>query len=402
MKTKLPPSGMRDFLPGEKAIREEVIGMIRQVYAGFGFEEIETSVLENIENLVGDDGGENTKLIYQVLKRGEKLDLKGAKTALDVVDLGLRFDLTLPLVRFYSNNRNALPTIFKALQVGTVFRAERPQKGRFRAFTQCDVDIIGDPSNFAEIEVISTVSDALKSLGLRHFKVKINDRRIIKAIVKEAGFPDSAFVDIAITMDKEDKVGDQGVLDELLQKGYDLDLVKSFLQKTRQVQEKGLEAIRPICPEAYDNLSEIIGVVEALREGYTIEFDYSLVRGMGYYTGTIFEVAYGDLGYSIAGGGRYDDMIKAFSGNDIPAIGFSIGFERIMGLVLEERLKTSKPRKLALIFDGEVPEGVVGAMMRASELRREGKVVALYKKKNKLGKQIKKLEEDGYEVTVLT
>lgn len=395
MKTKLPPSGMRDFLPREKAVREYVMNQIRTIYASSGFTEIETSYLENIENLTGGDGGENTKLIFKVMKRGEKLNLEKAKTEDDLVDFGLRFDLTLPLVRFYSNNRNELPTIFKALQMGPVFRAERAQKGRYRCFTQCDIDVIGDASNLAETEIILTIAKALKSLGLKDFTIKINDRRILKALVMRSGFSEEVFPDIAITLDKLDKIGAEGIVKELESKGYPGENINRLMAINEALERKGLSEIEAICPEGYQNLSEIIRVVRAFEDAYGIVFDHTLVRGMGYYTSTIFEVAYSDLGYSIAGGGRYDKMIGKLVGTDVPAVGFSIGFERIIDILLEENRALNKEKRLALIY-GE-SDDLIAVMKAAEALRENYHVVSVYQAKKKLGKQIEQIQKSGYQ-----
>lgn len=395
MKTTLPPKGMRDFLPREKEIREYVMNEIRGVYKSSGFEEIETSYIENVENLTGGDGGENTKLIFKILKRGEKLNWSDAKEEDDLTDLGLRFDLTLPLVRFYSNNKNELPTIFKAIQMGPVFRAERPGKGRFRAFTQCDIDIIGDESNLAEVEIILTIARALKQLDINHFKIKINDRRILKALVTGAGFTEAEFPDIAITLDKLDKIGKEGIVKELEGKSYDKTRIEALMTASDALKEKGLASIESMCPDGYENLKEIIEVVEALKEAYDIVFDHTLVRGMGYYTSTIFEIEHSDLGYSIAGGGRYDKMIGKMIGSEVPAVGFSIGFERIVDLLMAENKLKHKQTKIALIYkDGNA---LTSVMKMSADLREAYSAVSVYKAKKKLGKQIEQLKKYGYD-----
>lgn len=394
MKTKLPPSGMRDFLPNEKYVREFVMKQIRQVYASSGFTEVETSYLENIENLVGDDGGENSKLIFKVMKRGDKLKIDDAKSEDDLADMGLRFDLTLPLVRFYSNNRNELPAIFKSIQMGPVFRAERAQKGRYRCFTQCDIDVIGDESNLAEVEIILTIAKALKALNLKDFTIKISDRRILKAMVLSAGFEEDTFLDIAITLDKLDKIGEGGIEKELLSKGYDASRIEKLMAVTHALSEKGLGGVQDFCEEGYENLKTIMDTVSAFANDYQIVFDQTLVRGMGYYTSTIFEVSYGELGYAIAGGGRYDKMIAKLAGVDVPAIGFSIGFERIIDILLERNDVMSQENKLALLYN----EGtaLVDVIKLAEEMRSAYEIVSVFKAKKKLGKQIDQIEKSGY------
>lgn len=394
MYTTLPPTGMRDFLPKEKEVREYVMRQIRDEYKKSGFTEVETSLIENIGNLTGGDGGENTKLIFKILMRGDKLKNADISDPEALADLGLRFDLTLPLVRFYANNRNELPTIFKALQMGTVFRAERPKKGRYRAFTQCDIDIIGDESNLAEVEIIQTIASTLKKLDFKNFTVKINDRRILRALVVTAGFSDQAFEDVAITLDKLDKIGVDGIKSELESKGYQPSNIELLLKTSDDLSKYGIEGIREICPEGYENIKQIMDVIESIEDGFKIEFDYTLVRGMGYYTSTIFEITYGDLGYSIAGGGRYDKMIGKISGVDVPAVGFSIGFERIVDLLLSEEKVTSNEVKIALLYDEA--KSLTEVVKAAISMREIYSVVSLYKQKKKLGKQLLQLDRAGY------
>ena len=394
MYTTLPPTGMRDFLPREKEVREFVMRQIREEYKKSGFTEIETSFIENIGNLTGGDGGENTKLIFKIMMRGDKLKASDMNNLESLADLGLRFDLTLPLVRFYANNRNALPTIFKALQMGTVFRAERPQKGRYRAFTQCDIDIIGDESNLAEVEIIQTIASTLKKLDFNNFTVKINDRRILKSLVTTAGFSEDEFGDVAITLDKLDKIGVDGIKAELLSKGYAENSVTKLIENSDQLAKQGIEGIREICPEGYENMKQIMDVIESIEDQFKIEFDYTLVRGMGYYTSTIFEITYGDLGYSVAGGGRYDKMIGKISGIDVPAVGFSIGFERIVDLLLSEEKITHTEVKIALLYDES--KSLSDVVKTAMSMREIYSVVSIYKQKKKLGKQLQQLDRAGY------
>lgn len=393
MASNLPPTGMRDFLPEEKALREYVMRMIREEYARNGFTEIETSQIENLENLENSDGGDNTKLIFKILKRGDKL--KSVDNKEDLADLGLRFDLTLPLSRFYTNNRNELPSVFKAIQMGYVFRAERPGKGRYRSFTQCDVDVIGDPTNLCEIELINTVGNTLKRIGLSDITIKVNDRRVLKGLVLAAGFEESSFTDVAITLDKLDKIGTDGIVAELSQKDYPKAAIDTLLQLSAQLEEKGLEFAKDLSGAGYQNLKEIIDVVSEIQSGYTIKFDYSLVRGMGYYTSTIFEVYYGALGYAVGGGGRYDEMIGKMSGADAPACGFSIGFERIIDILREEKREIPRGSRLALFFDEGTP--LERVMKLAIELRETYAVVSVYAKKKKFGKQVDRLKEQGFD-----
>ena len=396
MSSTKPPSGMRDFLPRDKQLREYVMQVIRDEYSKNGFTEIETSQLENLSNLENSDGGDNTKLIFKILKRGEKLNLANMPSSeSDLADLGLRFDLTLPLSRFFANNRNELPNIFKAIQMGYVFRAERPQKGRYRSFIQCDVDVIGDGSSLPELELINTVGRALKKLGLDGITIKINDRRILKGLVVASGFQGEHFNDIAVILDKLDKIGKDGIVQELLAKGYPQSNIDNLLNLSNELETKGLAAAKELSGEGFDNLNQIISVIESIQDGYQIRFDYSLVRGMGYYTSTIFEVYYGALGYAVGGGGRYDDMIGKMSGVDAPACGFSIGFERIIDILREENRDIPRGSRLAMFFDENDPLEKV--MQLAIELRETYSVVSLFSKKKKFSKQVERLKEQGYD-----
>ncbi|MCK8061193.1 MULTISPECIES: histidine--tRNA ligase [unclassified Fusibacter] len=396
MASNLPPKGMRDFLPKDKALREYVMKVIREEYARNGFTEIETSQIENLSNLENSDGGDNTKLIFKILKRGDKLKLNQIpESESALTDLGLRFDLTLPLSRFYANNRNELPPIFKAIQIGNVFRAERPQKGRYRNFIQCDVDVIGDATNLTEIELINTVGSALTKLGLNELTIKINDRRILKGLTAAAGFAPEEFQDVAITLDKLDKIGQDGILEELSEKGYGEDKITSLMQLSDKLATEGLTAAKELSAEGFENINEIIEVIESVAANYKIVFDYSLVRGMGYYTSTIFEVFYGSLGYAVGGGGRYDEMIGKLSGIDVPACGFSIGYERIIDILREEKRDIPTGTRLALFYDTR--DSLKDVIKTSIELRETYSVVSVFAKKKKFGKQIERLAEQGFD-----
>lgn len=397
-KSLLPSKGMRDFLPEDKALREKMMTIIRTEYTKHGFMEIETSIIEDLDRLVNSDGGENTKLIFKILKRGEKLKLNHENLQEnDLADLGLRFDLTLPLSRYYCNNMNELPKIFKAMQTGYVYRAERPQKGRFRGFVQCDMDIMGDPTNGAEIELIHAISSTLRKLDLKEFTIKINDRRLLLGAIASCGYNEGDFGKVCIVLDKADKIGKEGVAKELEKEGYSNEQVSSLMNLMSEIENNGLEGIKSkgICPEAIESLEQIIGTIEQLNNNeYNIAFDFTLVRGMGYYTGTIFEIAYSNLGYSVAGGGRYDKMIGSFIGQDIPAVGFSIGFERIFEILKEEGNTFFKPKQLALIYnDGDSMKDV---MQNADGLRADYDSVSLFKKEKKFGKQLERLAKFGF------
>lgn len=397
MANNKPPSGMRDFLPQDKALREYVMHVIREEYSRNGFTEIETSQIENLENLENSDGGDNTKLLFKILKRGEKLKLNEIpETESKLSDLAMRFDLTLPLSRFYANNRNDLPGVFKALQMGYVFRAERPQKGRYRSFVQCDVDVIGDESNLAEVELINTVGKALTRLGLDDLTIKINDRRILKGLVTSAGFDADDFSDIAITLDKLDKIGREGIVNELKAKNYEQAKIDQLMKLSDDLETNGIESAKILSEEGYTNLKEVMTVIESIQTGYKIKFDYSLVRGMGYYTSTIFEVYYGALGYAVGGGGRYDEMIGKMSGADAPACGFSIGFERIVDIMKEEDRKIPMGSRLAFFYDAS--DDLKEVMKTAIELREIYAVVSVFVKKKKFGKQVDRLKEQNFDM----
>ena len=340
---KKPVTGMNDILPKEMAIRDYVIRLIKETYASFGFTSMETPCVEHIENLCSKQGGDNEKLIFKILKRGEKLKLESAKEEADLVDSGLRYDLTVPLCRYYSNNANALPAPFKALQMGNVWRADRPQRGRFRQFMQCDIDILGEPSNLAEIELILATTTLLGKLDFKNFTIRINDRRILKAMAAYSGFPEESYDTVFIILDKMDKIGLDGVAKELAEEGFAKETIDKYLELFEQVtpDTKGVEFCKEklgefLKSEYADGLIEIMNSVDAVKNAqFKVAFDPTLVRGMSYYTGTIFEIAMDEFGGSVGGGGRYDEMIGKFTGNQTCACGFSIGFERIVMLLLE-------------------------------------------------------------------
>lgn len=393
-----PARGMRDFLPEDKALREYVKATIRQVYETSGFTEIETPAVENIENLLGSDGGENLKLIYKILKRGEKLKLdQDNLSEQDLSDLGLRYDLTIPLCRYYANNKANLPGVFKAIQIGNVYRAERSQKGRYRTFVQCDVDVVGDTSVTVEIDLINTVTKALTALSLDNFVVRVNDRRVLKGAITFAGFTDEEFPKVCIILDKMDKIGEDGVKKDLLKEGYAESNIDTLMSVLKVVSSDNIEELKNFGVEAaaVESLSSIISAIKALsNDKYDIEFDFTLVRGMGYYTGTIFEIAMEELGYSVAGGGRYDELIGRFIGESVPACGFSIGFERIVDLLKERNFQPNKRDKVALVYDDRTAINVV--MTSAEQLRTEGSIVSILQKAKKFGKQLNRFEKEGY------
>ena len=407
---KKPVTGMKDILPAEMAIRDYVIRLIKETYGTFGFSSIETPCVEHIENLSSKQGGENEKLIFKILKRGEKLKLDTAETEADLVDGGLRYDLTLPLSRYYSNHANELPSPFKALQMGNVWRADRPQRGRYRQFMQCDIDILGEPTNLAEIELILATTTLLGKLDFKNFTIRINDRRILKAMAAYSGFAPESYDTVFIILDKMDKIGLEGVREELEKEGFDKACVDKYLamfeeitndvQGVRYVKEKlegGLE------PEYADGLELIMNSVDAVKAAdFKIAFDPTLVRGMSYYTGPIFEISMDEFGGSVGGGGRYDEMIGKFTGNNTCACGFSIGFERIIMLLMERGFQIPQiGTKKALLIEKNMPaEGMMKVLKQAEEDRKNGSVVtiAVMKKNKKFQKE--QLKEEGYEEIV--
>lgn len=404
---KKPVTGMRDILPGEMQIRNFVMNQIKETYRGFGFSQIETPCVEHIENLTSKQGGDNEKLIFKILKRGEKLNLETAEEENDLVDSGLRYDLTVPLARYYSGNSAQLPSPFKALQMGSVWRADRPQKGRFRQFTQCDIDILGDSSCMAEIELILATTTALgKICPDNAFTVRINDRGILRGMALYCGFPEESLDQVFITLDKMDKIGSEGVKAELLENGYDekgvdqyLELMAGVKRDAAGVRELGDKLEQVLPKEVTDNLAFIMDTVTNVAETeFQLSFDPTLVRGMSYYTGTIFEVSMEGFGGSVAGGGRYDKMIGKFTGVDTPACGFSIGFERIVTILLDrgDSVKSERPKKAYLLEKGLDSERLCQIMRQAMEERKNG-VEVLVSQMNKNKKfQKEQLGKEGY------
>ncbi|MCR5279249.1 MAG: histidine--tRNA ligase [Lachnospiraceae bacterium] len=403
---KKPVTGMKEIMPREMEIRAYVQGIIRETYSSFGFTPIETPCLEDINNLCSKQGGENEKLIFKVLKRGEKLNLETAKSEADLTDMGLRYDLTVPLVRFYSNNANDLPVPFKALQMGNVWRADRPQRGRYRQFMQCDIDIFGESSNMAEIELILATTTTLGKIGFKNFEIRINDRRLLKAMSDYAGFDPDKFDNVCIILDKLDKIGLDGVKAELVSEGFEAASVDKYcaLFDGTEGSLEGLSKIRATLGDSLDeavstNLSEIISSVESVKEAdFKMVFDPTLVRGMGYYTGTIFEIAIPEFGGSCGGGGRYDKMVGNFTGTDVPACGFSIGFERIVLLLLESNFRIpGKGEKAAYLVDKDMPKELFAKILKeAMEERKAGKTVLVSKMNKNKKFQKEKLSAEGY------
>ena len=404
---KKPVTGMKDILPKEMAIRDYVIRLIKETYGTFGFTSMETPCVEHIENLNSKQGGENEKLIFKILKRGEKLKLETAEKENDLVDSGLRYDLTVPLCRYYSNNANELPSPFKALQMGNVWRADRPQRGRYRQFMQCDIDILGEPTNLAEIELILATTTLLGKLDFKNFTIRINDRRILKAMAAYSGFPEESYDTVFIILDKMDKIGFEGVAKELEEAGFAKESVEKYLKMFEEItpDTAGVEYCREklegfLDKEYADGLKTIIDSVNAVKTAeFKIAFDPTLVRGMSYYTGPIFEIAMDEYGGSVGGGGRYDEMIGKFTGNQTCACGFSIGFERIIMLLMERGFQIPQiGTKKALLIEKNMPaEGMMKVLKQAEEDRKNGSVVtiAVMKKNKKFQKE--QLNKEGYE-----
>ena len=405
--SKKPVTGMKDILPEEMKIRNYVQNVIKDTYKAFGFTQIETPCVENISNLTNKQGGENEKLIFKILKRGEKLNLETAQTDMDVVDNGLRYDLTVPLVRYYSNNANNLPSPFKALQMGSVWRADRPQRGRYRQFMQCDIDILGDPSNLAEIELILATTTTLGKLGFKNFQIRINERRILKAMAAYSGFPEESYDSVFIILDKMDKIGLEGVKEELIKYEFSEESVNKYVSLFKEIEQQA-NPIDYLAEKLGDYMeddvkqwmNEIIESVKATKSSdFEIIFDPTLVRGMSYYTGTIFEIAIPEFGGSCGGGGRYNKMVGKFIGHDVPACGFSIGFERIVLLLMEQGFKIPEEyNKVAYLIEKGVKEDALcDVIAQAQEERKNGTQVLVTRMNKNKKFQKEQLKEQGYE-----
>ena len=407
---KKPVNGMKDILPYEMEVRDYVTSIIKDTYRSFGFTPIETPAMESIGNLSNKQGGENEKLIFKVMKRGEKLNIPEATTEEQIVDFGMRYDLTVPLCRFYSNHANELSSPFKSLQIGSVWRADRPQRGRYRQFTQCDIDILGEPSNLAEIELILATTTTLGRIGFKNFEIRINERRILKAMAAYAGFAEDDYDAIFITLDKMDKIGLEGVSAELLEAGYSKESIDKYvglfsaLDGVKDVAA-GMDLLLDklgefLDVEVADWMREIAAAVNATKEAqFELVFDPTLVRGMSYYTGTIFEIAIPEFGGSCGGGGRYDKMIGNFTGQNTPACGFSIGFERIILLLMEQGFKVPGANKKVayLIEKGYPADKLAEIMAQAKEARAKGQTVLVVRMNKNKKFQKEQLSKDGYE-----
>jgi histidyl-tRNA synthetase len=394
---------MRDFLPGDKARRERVLGVIRHSFAAHGFDEIETPVMEDAARLHSGLGGDNEKLAFGVLRRG--LDAAAvARAAADddlaaLTDLGMRFDLTVPLARFYATHRSELPGVFKSIQLGPVWRAERPQKGRFRQFMQCDIDIIGEPGILAEIELVTATIATLDALGLTGCRIRINHRAILRALVRSWQIPDDRYEQALIVIDKEDKIGVQGVVSELVESGLLApERAEQAARNLAGFPDDGWNLLHSgtepawLDTEAYEQLLAIRNAVRQVAPGTPLVFSHNLVRGMGYYTGAIFEIQHPDFGYSLGGGGRYDGMIGRFLGTDVPACGFSIGFERIVDLIAHDEARSQNA--VALVYDKNTEPGRL--IRLKAQLVAAGKRVRLERRPKNLKGVLERAAHDGY------
>jgi histidyl-tRNA synthetase len=388
--------GTNDYLPGEVALRDYLQGVILDTYKESGFERISTPAIEDIENLDKSDGGENLNLIFKIMKRGDKLEAALAEgKAAELADMGLRYDLTLPLSRYYANNKNNLSLPMKCIQIDKVYRAERPQKGRLREFVQCDIDILGSSSIACEIELIDTTCRALLRIGMKNFTVKVNDRRILRAMLENMGFAKEDLDKVCIIFDKLDKIGVEGVRGELTEKALNPAAVDALCQ-TLTGGPVTLKKVAELLPgnEAVASVEKILASASALADGrYEVAFDLSLVRGQGYYTGTVFEVESNEFRGAIAGGGRYDNLIGKFTGEQVPAVGFSIGFERIFGILSSAGFAIPGAKPRIALFYGE--EELMEAMRAAQEMRK-AYIVSLMERPKKLGKALSRLQERGY------
>jgi histidyl-tRNA synthetase len=406
-----PARGMRDLLPADVAVRDHVLESISAVYRRYGYQRIETPALENIARLSSGEGGDNEKLIFEVLRRGLPPEVAAGTPLRELVDLGLRYDLTVPLTRFYGNNHASLPMPFRSLQVGPVWRADRPQRGRYRQFYQCDIDMIGEPTVLAEAELIEATTEALAAIGLTGTTVRLSDRRFLAALAADCGVPAEAQDAFFITVDKLDKIGWDGVRAELLALGFDPAQVTAAQEKIQELigvpadmlADALARTVPGLADEVVRDLSATAASLERLAKDWTHEplnweFDPTLVRGMGYYTGHVFEIIHPDMSGSVAGGGRYDKLIGRSLGHDVPACGFSIGFERIVDLLSAERSRDA----IAILVEADVP--VPDAVAVAREMREQagpGRVVETVRRSGKFGAQRKRLEAAGFTGFVL-
>lgn len=397
-----PQKGMQEFLPEAAAQRDRLMNIILDTYTKSGFTRIYTPAIESAENLDKSDGGDNLNLIFRIMKRGDKLEEALSKSPVDekeLCDLGLRYDLTLPLSRYYANNRNSLPNPFKVIQIDKVYRAERPQRGRLREFVQCDIDILGSDSYCCEIELISVTAKALSKIGIGEFTVRVNDRRVLRNSLLTMGFPEEALDTVSVSFDKLDKIGADGVAEELREKEMPENAINSLtalLAKGKLTLDDMAQYCSEDAKETLEQLRTIIETADKLSEDYTVEFDPSLVRGQGYYTGTVFEVASKQFGGTVAGGGRYDNLIGRFTGDTVPAVGFSIGFERIFSIVTENNIQLAGSRKKTAILHS--PEAILEAIAKSDELQADSDVTLIAAaNRKKADKAYSKAKAQGFD-----
>lgn len=397
-----PQKGMQEYLPEAAAQRDRLMNLILETYTASGFARIYTPAIESAENLDKSDGGDNLNLIFRIMKRGDKLAEALAKNPVDekeLCDLGLRYDLTLPLSRYYANNRNSLPSPFKCIQIDKVYRAERPQRGRLREFVQCDIDILGSDSWCCEIELISVTAKALSKIGIGEFTVRVNDRRVLRNSLLTMGFPEDSLDTVSVSFDKLDKIGADGVAAELREKGMPEEAVNSLsglLAKGKLTLDDMAQYCSEDAKETLEQLRTIIETADKLSDSYTVEFDPSLVRGQGYYTGTVFEVASKQFGGTVAGGGRYDNLIGRFTGDTVPAVGFSIGFERIFSIVTENNIQLAGCRRKVAILHSQ--EAILEAIAKSDELQAESDVTLIAAaNRKKADKAYSKAKQQGFD-----
>lgn len=401
MKTN-PVKGTADYLPSQALLRDYLQNIILETYRGAGFERIMTPAIEDMENLEKSDGGDNLNLMFKILKRGDKLDAALAKEDYShLADMGLRYDLTLPLSRFYAANRSKLANPFKCIQIDKSYRAERPQKGRMREFVQCDIDILGSDSPLCELELIHTTAAALLKLNIGSFTIRVNDRRVLRSVLAKLGIAEEKMDSVCISLDKWDKIGTEGVLAELAEK----EVSAESCEKIKELIDGGctLEQAKELCDdkEVVEQLANIIKNANDLADGkYDVAFDMLLIRGQGYYTGTVFEIQSNKFHGAIGGGGRYDGLIGKFTGENIPAVGFSIGFERIFQILSEQEFEIPNRRRRVAVFCDN--ENSVDAVKLTDNLREQGMEASVFLRPKKLGKFLNKLEEQGYDGFMLT
>ena len=392
-----PVRGTEDYLPRQMEIREYVKAHILKTYKKYGFMQIGTPILENINLLLGSDGGDNLKLIFKVLKRGEKLDLtKENLTERDIVDVGLRYDLTVPMVRMFCNNQNSLPMPFKSIQIDYSFRADRPQRGRGRQFIQCDIDILGDPTCNAEIDILNTTAKTFLGLQFEGFKIKLNDRRILSQIIASVGFEKESEKDICVCLDKLDKIDVAGVSEEMVARGFDQTKTQKLMQIVAEIKKQGIGAVTKygVQESLVQEVQNVLNSVNALSDGkYVAEYDISIVRGQGYYTGMVYEFYMPNFRGACAGGGRYDNMVENLTGKSVPAVGLGLGFEPTCLLFAENNNAISRSKNIAVIYRPE--EDFVEVLKYIDTFGENVNGSAIQAKKN-LGFQLKTLKENGY------